>query len=318
MDLLIIGGTGFFGKAILRFLLNNPHNLNSITIVGRSAVNFEKRFREFRDIKNISFNAIDILQNLDNLDKNYSHIIHAAADSTNVTSLSYLDRYNQIINGTIAVLEFVRSKQPNAKLLYISSGAVYGDMPSSISAFKENCLTCHDSLDPSRVYAISKRSAENLCAIYSKTYSLNISIARCFSFSGIDLPLDVHFAVGNFVKNAIANENIIIQGDGLSVRSYLDQNDLASWILSICSQDEFDMSVYNIGSDESINIKSLAALIASISKKNIEINIQNKADIGLKKSIYVPDISKIKRTLNVDVKISLKDSISKMIEHHSK
>lgn len=318
MDLLIIGGTGFFGKAILTFLSNQNNNLNSISIVGRSAKNFEKIYPHYSNIQNIHFHDVDILKNLNDLSGSYTHIIHAAADSTNVTNLTYMDRYNQIVNGTLSVLEFVRYKHPQAKLLFISSGGVYGEMPSNINSFKEDCLTSHNSLDPSNVYSISKRSAENLCAIYSETYSLNICIARCFSFSGIDLPLDVHFAIGNFVKDAVSNKDIYIHGDGLSIRSYLDQNDLAEWILAICYKDKFNLSVYNIGSDESINIKSLADLVTNISNKNINVKVLNKKDRKLNKSVYVPDITKIKNTFNLDIKVSLQDSIKMMIEHHLK
>lgn len=318
MDLLIIGGTGFFGKSILTFLLSNSHSINSITIAGRSAKNFEKLYPAYGDISNINFQVVDILENLGELSGTFTHIIHAAADSTNVTHLSYMDRYNQIINGTLSVLEFLRHKHPNAKLLYISSGGVYGNMPTHMNAFKEDCMTSHDPINPSNVYSISKRSAENLCAIYSEAYSCNISIARCFSFSGVDLPLDVHFAIGNFVHNAISNEDILIHGDGLSVRSYLDQNDLAEWILTICKKDNFDLNVYNIGSDEKIDIKSLANLVVKVSNKNINVKILNKKDNSLKKSVYIPDITKIKNTMNLEIKTSLKESIKNMIEHHTK
>ena len=128
----------------------------------------------------------------------------------------------------------------------------------------------------------------------------------------------LHFAIGNFVHNAISNEDILIHGDGLSVRSYLDQNDLAEWILTICKKDNFDLSVYNIGSDEKIDIKSLANLVVKVSNKNINVKILNKKDNSLKKSVYIPDITKIKNTMNLEIKISLKESIKNMIEHHTK
>lgn len=316
MDLLVIGGTGFFGKSLLTFLLNNTYEIDSITIAGRSAKKFKNLNTQYNSIKKIHFETIDILDNLDDLNGNFTHIIHAATDSTNVSHLSYMDRYNQIVNGTICVLDFVRKKNPEAKILFISSGGIYGEMPSKMHAFKEECFTCHDPINPLNVYSVSKRMAENLCAIYSETYSLNISIARCFSFSGIHLPLNVHFAIGNFIKNAISDQDIVINGDGLSIRSYMDQNDLAEWILTICNKDKFNMSVYNVGSDVSINIKSLADLVVKISNKNLNVKILNKNN-NLNRSTYVPDITKIKDTLNLGLKISLESSIKNMLEHHS-
>ena len=75
------------------------------------------------------------------------------------------------------------------------------------------------------------------------------------------------------------------------------------------------MSVYNVGSDVSINIKSLADLVVKISNKNLNVKILNKNN-NLNRSIYVPDITKIKDTLNLGLKISLESSIKNMLEHH--
>ena len=111
MDLLVIGGTGFWEVAI-NFLLNNTYEIDSITIAGRSAKKFKNLNTQYNSIKKSVFETIDILDNLDDLNGNFTHIIHAATDSTNVSHLSYMDRYNQIVNGTICVLDFVRKKKP--------------------------------------------------------------------------------------------------------------------------------------------------------------------------------------------------------------
>ena len=234
MDILFIGGTGFFGKAFLNYIKSNPSNINSITIVGRSAENFLENNKEFIELDNVKYVYGDILNDLSQLkDISFSHVIHAAADSTNVTNLSHLQRYKQIVEGTKNVLEFVRDHLPESKLLFISSGGVYGDMPSHKKSFIESDMWNSDILDSSNVYTVSKRTAEHLCSLYFDEYNLNISIARCFCFSGIHLPLNVHFAIGNFIKDALANNDIIIKGDGKSIRSYLDQDDLSEWMLEI-------------------------------------------------------------------------------------
>jgi Nucleoside-diphosphate-sugar epimerases len=261
MDILFIGGTGFFGKAFLNYLKSNPNNIDSVTIVGRSAKNFLENNKEFTKLNNVKYIFGDILTDLSQLkDINYSHVIHAAADSTNVTNLSNLQRYKQIVEGTKNVLEFVKHHLPESKLLFISSGGVYGEMPPNKKSFNESDMWKSDILDSSNVYTVSKRTAEHLCSLYYDEYNLNISIARCFCFSGKHLPLNVHFAIGNFVKDTLLNNNIIIKGDGKSIRSYLDQDDLTEWILEILKKDSFQKTVYNIGSNESISISDLAFL----------------------------------------------------------
>tara|TARA_Y100001935_G_scaffold149690_1_gene123603 strand:+ start:443 stop:1396 length:954 start_codon:yes stop_codon:yes gene_type:complete len=317
MDILFIGGTGFFGKAFLNYIKSNPDNINSVTIVGRSAKNFLENNKEFIELDNVRYVYGDILNDLSQLkDISYSHVIHAAADSTNVTNLSHLQRYKQIVEGTKNVLEFVRLHLPESKILFISSGGVYGDMPSNKKSFIESDMWNSDILDSSNVYTVSKRTAEHLCSLYYDEYNLNISIARCFCFSGIHLPLNVHFAIGNFVKNVLANDDIIIKGDGKSIRSYLDQDDLSEWILEILKKDSFKKTVYNIGSDESISISDLAYLIRDISKKPIEVKILNENDTNLKRSIYVPECKKIKEKFNLNQKVSLSESILKMMNQN--
>lgn len=317
MDILFIGGTGFFGKAFLNYIRSNPSNINSVSIVGRSVKNFLENNKEFTELDNVRYIYGDILNDLSQLkDISYSHVIHAAADSTNVSNLSHLQRYKQIVEGTKNVLEFVRHHLPESKLLFISSGGVYGDMPSNKKSFIESDMWKSDILDSSNVYTASKRTAEHLCSLYYDEYNLNISIARCFCFSGIHLPLNVHFAIGNFVKNALANDDIIIKGDGKSIRSYLDQDDLSEWILEILKKDSFKKTVYNIGSDESISISDLAFLVRDISKKPIEVKILNENDANLKKSIYVPECKKIKEKFNLAQRVSLSESILKMMNQN--
>ena len=315
MDILFIGGTGFFGKAFLNYIkLNNPNYINSVTILGRSAERFLNKNKEFTDIRNVNYIYGDILKDISHLSKfDFTHVIHAAADSTNVTELSDTQRYEQIVEGTKNVLNFVRDYFPMSKLLFVSSGGVYGKMLPNKKSFSETDLLELDILDSANIYAISKREAENLCLNYHDEYNLNISIARCFCFSGTHLPLDVHFAIGNFVNDVNNNNNIIIKGDGESVRSYLDQDDLIEWFIEILKNDTFKKTIYNIGSEDSISIKDLAMLIKKLSNKKIDVKILNESNINLRKTIYVPDCKKIRKKFNLVQKVSLSESIAKML-----
>ena len=315
MDILFIGGTGFFGKAFLNYIKsNNTNYINSITIVGRSAESFTNKNKEFLDISNVNYIYGDILKDISYLSElNFTHVIHAAADSTNVIELSEKQRYEQIVEGTKNVLNFVRDYFPKSKLLFISSGGVYGKMSPNKKSFSETDTLESGISDSSNIYAISKREAEHLCLHYHDEYNLNVSIARCFCFSGIHLPLDVHFAIGNFVNDVNNNKNITIKGDGESVRSYLDQDDLIEWLIEILKNDSFKKTIYNIGSEDNISIKDLAMLIKKLSNKKIEVEIQNETNNNLRKTMYVPNCKKIRKKFSLVQKISLSQSIAKML-----
>ena len=319
MNILFIGGTGFFGKAFINYIKNNNIlDCNQVTIVGRSVESFLADNLEFSQLENIKYISADILNDMTQLEGNhFSHVVHAAADATNISNLKHIDRFDQIVNGTRNILEFVRNKLPNAKFLFISSGAVYGQMPENMNQFTEDFNGNTNNLESHNVYSIAKQTAEHLCSLYHDEHGLNISIARCFCFSGIHLPLNVHFAIGNFVQNVIDDKDIIIKGDGKSVRSYLDQDDMSEWILEILRNDKFNKTTYNIGSEDSISIKELAMLIIDLSNKDLEVEIQNINSINLKKSVYVPNCKKIQECFGIRQKISLSESIIKMINHKS-
>jgi UDP-glucuronate decarboxylase len=251
------------------------------------------------DILNLDFRRIET---------RFSHILHAAADSTSAGHLGYLQRYDQIVEGTRRILDLAVNCGAR-RFLLTSTGGVYGRQPSSISAIPEDYFGLPDPLDPRNVYSVAKRVAEHLCSLYAEKYGLEIVIARCFAFVGQDLPLDVHFAIGNFIREALWSDEIIVKGDGTQIRSYLDQRDLALWLLTLLKHGEAG-EAYNIGSDESITIADLAHLVRDLVSPGKPVRILGGAPEHAERSRYVPDVSKIGRQLGLRPTYNLAQSIS--------
>jgi dTDP-glucose 4,6-dehydratase len=165
-----------------------------------------------------------------------------------------------------------------------------------------------DPIEPNNAYSIGKRAAEHLCTLYAAQYGLEIVIARCFAFVGQDLPLNVHFAIGNFMRDALSRDAITVSGDGTAVRSYLDQRDLADWLTTIL---EWGTSgrAYNVGSDRAIDMAELARLVRNLLSPEKEVRILGVARGGGERQVYIPNIERARSELALDVRIPLEQAI---------
>jgi len=127
------------------------------------------------------------------------------------------------------MLDFAR-KHCVPRFLLTSSGGVYGQQPANMGKILETYNGMPDPLNPVNAYSIAKRCAEHLCALYQEAYGIETVVARCFAFVGPDMPLDAHFAIGNFIRDALWRNCISVSGDGTPLRSYMYQDDLAHWL----------------------------------------------------------------------------------------
>lgn len=140
-------------------------------------------------------------------------------------------------------------------------------------------------------------------------------MARCFAFVGADLPLNVHFAIGNFIRDAFTGDAITVSGDGTPLRTYLHQSDLAHWLFTLLERGSSG-EAYNVGSNEVISIADLAHLVRDILAPDKPIHILGKPNLGGARNIYVPNISKIKHDLGLRVTIPLAEAVLRTGEAH--
>ena len=271
--------------------------------------NFSPCMMLFYHNLDVQFVTGDIL-NPENLPQDgYSHILHAAAESTTGLLLSPLERFDQIVSGTRNVLDMaLRSGKP--RVLMVSSGGVYGDISEFSGGVREDFCGMANPLDPENAYSVAKRQAEHLCALYLDRHGLESVIARCFAFVGEELPLDAHFAIGNFISDALKGKDIVIKVDGTPIRTFLDQGDLAQWLTTIMLHGDTNKA-YNVGSSEAVNLGQAAQIVSELSGKISRVEILGTPTIvqAARRNIYVPCVERARNELGLKVNFSFSNSI---------
>ena len=316
-SIFLTGGTGFFGKWLLESFIhvNEKLALNAkITTLTRNPEAFLLEYPFYKEHTNtVQFVKGDILTYDFNLDEKFQFIIHAATDaSESLNKSNPLLMMDTITIGTRRVLDFALT-QPIEGFLFVSSGAVYGKQPFNVLNIKETDSFNIDINNSNAAYSEGKRIAELYCSTYFEKYNLPVKIARCFAFVGPYLPLDTHFAIGNFINNAIKQEDIIIRGDGKTIRSYMYASDLIIWLWTLLIKGNLNHP-YNVGSNESIDMNGLAQKVINISNINIRIKIKEVWRGGAIDK-YVPNICRA-QNLGLAINVNLLDSIYKTIKFY--
>lgn len=157
--------------------------------------------------------------------------------------------------------------------------------------------------------------AELLCAMSAARTGMECKIARCFAFVGPHLALDAHFAIGNFIRDALRGGPIRVNGDGTPMRSYMYAADLTVWLWTILFKAPA-MLPFNVGSDQDLSIRSLAEAVASAIRPGIEILIARDPIAGAPLQRYVPLIQTAREQLQLSEGVSLRDAIQRTAAWH--
>jgi len=315
--IFISGGTGFFGFWLLESFcqINRMLKIDSEAIVlTRNPERFATKWPHLAkdpaihllkgDIRNFSFPEGECELGI--------HAATAASDT--LSSEDQLEMYSTILDGTKRFLEFA-AKAKMEKLLFISSGAVYGLQPPEMTHILEDYLGAPDQISPKSCYAEGKRAAEQMCVLYAKKFSFDVKIARCFAFVGPELPLDAHYAIGNFINNGLRNEDYLIKGDGTPFRSYLYAADLTIWLWTILFRGESGRP-YNVGSDERHTILEVAELVSKAFPNPSKIIVRDRPIPGAQLKQYVPGVGRCKSELSLKETISLEQAITRTKDYY--
>jgi nucleoside-diphosphate-sugar epimerase len=315
--IFLTGGTGFFGCWLVESFahINRALQLDAqLVVLTRNPAAFAEKCPHLARNSAVTLHAGDV-RNFDFPAGSFPFVIHAAtATDARVLSADPVDAFSTIVAGTERVLAFAAERGAR-RFLLTSSGAVYGKQPPDLTHVPETFLGGPDPLTPSNVYAEGKRAAELLCALHAQKSRLACAIARCWAFCGPHLPLDRHFAIGNFIGDVLAGRPIRIQGDGTPRRSYLYAADLAIWLWTLLFRAPSLVPV-NVGSSHDVSILELAQTVAATLRPETEIQVALTPDPGAVPQRYVPSVDRARELLGLAPAVDLEDSIRRTAAWH--
>jgi len=313
--LFLTGGTGFFGCWLVESFchINRTLELGArVTVLSRDPAKFLAKCPHLANEPAIALHRGDV-RNFTFPAGEFGYVIHAATETKAKQGVDKpLEMLSTILAGTERTLEFAIQRGAR-KFLLTSSGAVYGRQPPELTHVPETYTGAPDPLNPASDYGEGKRTSELMCALYQKAAAAKGSafeakIARCWAFCGPHLPLDAHFAIGNFIGDVMAGRPISIGGDGTPRRSYLYAAELATWLWTILLRGPALIPI-NVGSGRDVSIHELAEIVAATLAAATPIQVAKQATPGAAPARYVPSVERAGQLLGLRETVSLEEAI---------
>lgn len=210
--------------------------------------------------------------------------------------------------GAINVLGMAR--RCRARILQASTSEVYGD--PEIHPQVESYRGCVNPIGPRACYDEGKRAAESLFMDYWRMNKVEIRIVRIFNTYGPRMhPFDGR-VVSNFIRQALANHNITIYGDGSQTRSFCYVDDLVSGIIGMMNGPSDFVGPVNLGNPGEFTIRELAELTLELTKSKSQLVFQPlPADDPTRRR---PDITLAQSKLGWESRVPLREGLAKTIE----
>jgi dTDP-glucose 4,6-dehydratase len=311
------GGTGFVGTWLVEAFVaaNDAYDLGAtVVLLSRDPARFAARAPHLagdRAVRLIAGDAVDFTPP----DGRFAFVVHAATERQDgAASAAPLRSLDRDTGATRRVLDFARRAQTR-RMLFTSSGAVYGSQPAALSHVSETYPGAPDATDAGTSYGQGKRLSEFACASYARSSEFDVVIARLFAFVGPGLPLRAGFAVGDFFGDILAGGSIRIGGDGTAVRSYLYAADLAIWLWTMLLRGTPGRA-YNVGSAHALSIHQLAELMVAELVPGTPIEVEGRTLAGAAGARYVPSIDLAEGELGLRVRVALPDALRRTYDFY--
>jgi nucleoside-diphosphate-sugar epimerase len=296
--ILLAGGTGFVGNWLLfaLALASQRHNIQ-LTLLVRDFDKARAILSQF-DSRQVSLVSVDQIHP----GSKYTHLIHAATPSTKSTGGKDSDAiYKSAASVESSIFKSLTS-EITPVYMHLSSGAVYGAKPTVKTTLAENTPVVGTSSD---VYAKTKLTLERNLVDATLSGAVLGTNPRLFSFAGPGIALDDHFAVGNFMAQAIKGGPVSLIGNPETMRTYLHPVDMTHWLVAALANPSLETT--HVGSEIEYTMEDIAKIIAL----EFGVKVDVRGNSSTPPNFYLPRTSQTRKRLNVGETILLPEAISR-------
>jgi len=315
----IVGGTGFIGTWIAEMVatLNDEYGTQvRIDLFGRSAAAWATAHPHLSARMDVKVNSVDVRSSFE-LPRDTTLVLFAAGVADPRVHASDPFRVHETsVHGVAHALTASTRLDLLLRFVNLSSGLVLGDQLQN-QALKESDIGVLDFTRAHNVYPESRRAAENLVSLFASQYRIPVSTARAFTFLGPHQPLDAPWAANNFMRDALAGNDIRLHGDGSTRRSYLYGSDAAAWLLRILVDGQ-DGEVYNVGGSRPINHTAVAEIVASRTAPTPRLVYKCQPTITGRRHDFFPDPCNVQSKLGLPQAFEVEVAIERTMHWHAR
>lgn len=315
MKILVTGGAGFIGSHLCEYLLNQKDQENEVICVDNFLTGLKFNIEHLLDNKRFTLIEHDVIEPLPG-SVQADAVFHMAspASPNHHSPISYhsLPMETMMVNtqGTLELLKF--SEKNNAKFLFASTSEAYGDPLEhpQTEEYRGNVSTT----GPRSVYDEAKRFGETLTAYFWRERGVDARIIRIFNTYGTHMQkADMRMNV-IFINQALENKPITVFGDGKQTRSLCYVDDTIEGLVRLMFYPNTKGEIVNIGSEVEHTVFEYATIIKKLTGSSSEVVLSEKLPEDDPKQRKA-DISKARKLLNWEPKVSLEEGLKKVIEY---
>jgi nucleoside-diphosphate-sugar epimerase len=299
--ILVTGGAGYVGRFLVERLAASG---SEIRVVYREELGVPEPSRTIVPMHGDVLDSVSLRRAMEGVDLVY-HLAGAGSPASSPDSHRRLIETNVL--GTLNVLTAAADAGVQ-RVVFASSAAVYGDA-------QEDPLSEETPLRPSSVYAVSKRSAEQLCEMFSRSGRLETVVLRLFNVYGpgqINWKSQGSMLIPRTIRSLVDGKPIGIRGDGTQSRDFVYVDDVIEMLVRAAQVPGLGGQVLNAGTGMPVSINRVVALLASA--LGVEAHVEALPTVAGEVMRATADVSKLDALLGTIPTLSLEQGIERVRE----